>query len=319
MRLNLMLEAQEGMTYDDLLRLAQRAEQVGLDGMYRSDHYSSVAGREGLGSTDAWATIAGLARETSVLTLGTLVSPATFRTIGNLAKMVATVSAMAGAGPDGGSRIVLGMGTGWLEAEHRRHGFPFEDLDTRFRRLEEHLEVLSRFWDDSTHPFDFEGQFVTTSDSRFVPAPQPRPRIVIGGSGMRRSPRLAAQFADELNGVLLTLEDCRRQRAALNEACTRIGHDPASVGYSLMTRCVVGADEDDFRRRAAREQGRSGQSGSLDEWLGQLNPAWITGTPDQAREQLTRLAEAGVDQVMLQHLLFDDLDMLDVIAEHLRI
>lgn len=319
MRLNLMLEAQEGMTYDGLLRLAQRAEQVGLDGMYRSDHYSSVAGREGLGSTDAWTTIAGLARETNVLTLGTLVSPATFRTIGNLAKTVATVSAMAGAGPDGGSRIVLGMGTGWLEVEHLRHGFPFEDLDTRFRRLEEHLEVLSRFWDDGAQPFDFDGQFVTTSASRFVPTPQPRPRIVIGGSGMRRSPRLAAQFADELNGVFLTLEDCRRQRAALHEACARIDRDPASVDYSLMTRCVVGADEDDFRARAAREQKRSGQSGSLDEWLGQLSPAWITGTPDQARAQLTRLAEAGVDQVMLQHMLFDDLDMLDVIAEHLRI
>src|SRR5688572_19644206 len=150
-----MLEAQEGMTYDDLLRLAQRAEQVGLDGLYRSDHYGSVAGREGLGSTDAWATIAGLARETTRLTLGTLVSPATFRTIGNLAKTVATVSEMAGAAPDGGSRIVLGMGTGWLEVEHRRHGFPFEDLDTRFRRLEEHLEVLSRFWDDGAQPFDF--------------------------------------------------------------------------------------------------------------------------------------------------------------------
>ena len=319
MRLNLMIEAQEGVAYDTLLALARRAEQVGLTGLYRSDHYSSVAGREGVGSTDAWATLAGLARETTTLTLGTLVSPATFRTIGNLAKTVATVSEMAGPAADGGSRIVLGMGTGWLEVEHRRHGFPFEDLDTRFRRLEEHLEVLSRFWDGSAQPFDFDGQFVTTADSRFVPVPQPRPRVVIGGSGMRRSPRLAAQYADELNGVFLSLEDCRRQRAALDQACARIDRDPSSITYSLMTRCVIGADEEDFRRRAAREQNRSGQSGSLDDWIAGLSPAWITGTPDRAREQLERLAEAGVEQVMLQHLLVDDLDMLDVIAEHLRL
>ena len=314
-----MLEAQEGVSYEQLLALATRAEQVGLDGLFRSDHYSSVAGREGVGSTDAWATVAGLARETSTLTLGTMVSPATFRSIGNLAKTVATVSAMAGAGPDGASRVVLGMGTGWLEVEHRRHGFPFEDLDTRFRRLEEHLDLLSRFWDEDAQPFDFDGQFVSTADTRFVPVPQPRPRIVIGGSGMRRSPRLAAQYADELNGVFLSLEDCGRQRSALVEACERIDRDPSSVGYSLMTRCVVGADEEDFRRRAAREQERSGQAGSLDEWLGQLSPVWITGTPDRARDQLSKLAEAGVEQVMLQHLLVDDLDMLDVIAEGLRI
>ena len=314
-----MIEAQEGVGYDQLLALAQRAERAGLDGLYRSDHYSSVAGREGLGSTDAWATLAGLARETTTLTLGTLVSPATFRTIGSLAKAAATVSGMAGTGPDGGSRIVLGMGTGWLETEHRRHGFPFEDLDTRFRRLEEHLEVLSRFWDEGVQPFDYKGEFVTTSDTRFVPVPQPRPRIVIGGRGMRRTPRLAAQFANELNAVVLSEADCRRQRAALDEACARIGRDPSSVRYSLMTRCIVGADDGDFRRRAAREQERAGKPGSLDDFIAQLSPDWITGTPERAREHLSRLAKAGVEQVMLQHLLVDDLDMVDVVAEHLRI
>lgn len=319
MRLNLMLEAQEGMTYEDLLALARRAEAVGLDGMYRSDHYGSVAGRDGLGSTDAWATLAGLARETSSLTLGALVSPATFRTIGNLAKTVATVAGMAGTKADGSSRIVLGMGTGWQEVEHHRHGFPFEDLDTRFRRLEEHLDLLTRFWNAGAQPFDFQGRFVTTSDTRFVPVPDPRPRIVIGGSGMRRTPRLAAEYADELNGVLLALDDCRRQREALDQACEAAGRDPSSVGYSLMTRCVVGADQEDFRRRAARLQEYAQKPGSLDDWIGQMSPAWIVGTPDRAREQLGRLAEVGVEQVMLQHLVFDDLDMVDVVAEHLRI
>lgn len=315
MRLNLMLEPQIGMTYDEQLAVARRAEALGLDALYRSDHYSS--GRpddDGVGSTDAWAVLAGLARETSTLRLGTLVTPATFRTIGNLAKTVATVNEMAGAAPDGRSRIDLGMGTGWMQIEHDRHGFDFGSVDERFRRLEEHLDVLTRFWDPAAQPFDYTGTFVQTSGSRFYPVPAPRPRIVIGGAGLRRTPRLAARFADELNGVFLDVERCRAQRAALTEACTRIGRDPDTVSYSLMTRGIVGEDADDFRRRAAANHERAGGEGTLDEWIAGLDPAWITGTVDQVREQLAALADAGVEAVMLQHLQYTDLDMLDVIA-----
>ena len=318
MRLTMMLEPQIGMTYDDLLAVALRAEALGFPALYRSDHYSSGrSGDDGVGSTDAWVTLAGLARETTRLRLGTLVTPVTFRTAGNLAKTVATVSAMAGPAPDGTSRIDLGMGTGWMRVEHERHGFAFGSLATRFRRLEEHLQVVTQLWDPAAQPFDFAGEFVTTKQSRFYPAPDPRPRIVIGGSGMRRTPLLAARFADELNGVLLSVDAAREQRAALTAACREVGRDPSSVAYSVMTRCIVGANRDDFESRAAAEHARSGQTTPLREWIDDLNPDWITGTPQEAAATLARFAEAGVEQVMLQHLDYADLDMLDVVAQEL--
>lgn len=315
MRLNIMLEPQTGLTYDEQLAFARRAEDVGLAALYRSDHYSSGrSGDDGVGSTDAWAVLAGLVRETTTLRLGTLVTPATFRTIGNLAKTVATVNEMAGPAADGISRIDLGMGTGWMEIEHERHGFDFGALDVRFRRLTEHLEVLSRFWDAGAQPFDYDGEFVTTSGSRFYPVPDPRPRIVIGGAGMRRTPLLAARFADELNAVLLNREDCERQRAALTDACREVGRDPETISYSLMTRGILGHDEQDFRARAARYHERAGGEGSLDDWIAGMDPAWVTGTPEQASESLAALQKVGVDAVMIQHLLDDDVEMLDLIA-----
>ena len=319
MQLNLMLEPQIGMTYADQLAIARRAEALGFPALYRSDHYSSgKEGDDGVGSTDAWAALAGLARETTTLRLGTLVTPATFRTVGNLAKTVATVNEMAGAAADGTSRINLGMGTGWMEIEHQRHGFEFGSLDTRFRRLEEHLEVLSKLWDPAAQPFDFDGEFVTTSGSRFYPAPEPRPRIVIGGSGLWRTPRLAAQYADELNGVFLSVEQAGEQRAAVARACERVSRDPSTLAYSVMTRCIVGRTRDEFRERAAASFKRSGKNGSVDDWIAELPPDWIVGTTDQARAVLGRFAEVGVEAVMLQHLEYTDLDMLDVIAEDLR-
>ena len=310
-----MLEPQTGLTYDEQLAFARRAEAVGLDGLYRSDHYSSgAADDDAVASTDAWAVLAGLARETSRLRIGTLVTPATFRTIGNLAKTVATVNEMAGAAPDGSSRSDLGMGTGWMEIEHERHGFDFGDLDTRFRRLEEQLDVLTRFWNPTAQPFDHRGEFVTTSGSRFHPVPEPRPRIIIGGAGMRRTPLLAARFADELNGVFLSAEDCGRQCAALDEACRQVGRDPGTISYSLMTRFVVGSDERDFRDRAARYHERAGAPGSLDDWLAGTDPVWIVGTVGVVAGQLRELAAAGVESVMAQHLLADDLAMVDLLA-----
>lgn len=318
MRLNIMIEGQEGVTYDDLLAVTRRAAQLGFAGVYRSDHYTSGAAPDELGSTDAWATLAGLARETQDITIGTLVSPATFRPIGNLAKLAATVSAMAGASPHGGSRVVLGMGTGWMEVEHRRHGFPFEDTTTRFRRLEEHLEALHRFWDPQRQPFDLDGDFVTVRGGRFLPAPEPRPRIIVGGSGMRRTPALAARYADELNGTFLTPPECRRQRAALEAACRDAGRDTASVTYSVMTRCLVGRTEAELRDRAARTLERGyGKGDSVDDFIASFRDAWLAGTTDEVASRLQELADAGVDQVMFQHLLVDDMDMLDVVAEDL--
>ena len=313
MQLSAMLEPQEGITYQEQLDVALRAEELGFDGFYRSDHYISVAGRSDVGSTDAWAVLAGLARDTSRIRLGTLVTPVTFRPAGNLAKVVATVHELAGSGPGGESRISLGLGTGWLEAEHRQHGFPFEDVGTRFRRLEEHLAVISALWDPEVAEVSFDGEFVRIEAGRFQPVPQPRPRIVVGGKGLKRTPALAARFADGLNGVLTPPEHCAAQRRALDEACREVGRDPSEVTYSLMTGCIVGADVAEFRERAGLLHSRTA-SGDFDAWLAELEGAWVLGTPDRARARLDELAAAGVEEVMLQHQLHDDLDMLEVAA-----
>ena len=311
MRLSIMLEPQEGLTYRQQLAVAGRAEALGMDGFYRSDHYSSVTGREGLGSTDAWAVLAGVARETERIPLGTMVSPVTFRPAGNLAKIVATVAEMAGV-TGNASRVHLGMGTGWLESEHREHGFPFEDLATRFRRLEEHLAVVRGLWDPERTGFDFRGEFVTVTGSHFAPVPQPRPRIIVGGRGLKKTPRLAATYADELNTTFSSPDACRRMRAAIDAACEAAGRDPDTIPLTLMTGCIVGASEDEFRSRAAHVHAEKG-SGDLDEWLGELRESWILGAPDQVVARLTALGDAGVSGVLLQHQSPDDLEMLDIV------
>jgi alkanesulfonate monooxygenase len=315
MRLSVMLEPQEGLSYGQLLAVAQHAEATGMHGFHRSDHYSSVGDGVGLPSTDAWATLAGLARETRNIRLGTMVTPVTFRPAGNLAKVVASVSEMAGQ-VDGRSRIDLGMGTGWLETEHRQHGFPFEDVATRFRRLEEHLAVVRGLWDPQRDPFDFDGEFVTIEQARFAALPDPAPRIVVGGSGKRKTPRLAATYADELNTAFQSPEGCRAMRDALDGACAALDRDPAGIPLTLMTGCIVGASEKDFRARAERVHAAIG-SGDLDGWLEDLRAEWILGGPEEATQRLGELAAAGVTGVLLQVQVPDDLEMLDVVMSEI--
>jgi alkanesulfonate monooxygenase SsuD/methylene tetrahydromethanopterin reductase-like flavin-dependent oxidoreductase (luciferase family) len=315
MRLSVMIEPQEGMTYAQILAVAQRAEAVGMAGMYRSDHYSPIGAVPDAPTTDAWATLAGLAREVPRITLGTMVSPVTFRPVGNLAKVVATVADMAGTLDDGAPRVHLGMGTGWHETEHDHYGFPFEDLATRFRRLDEHLQVLRAMWDPNREGFDFDGEFASVAGARFHPTPDPRPRVIVGGSGRRKTPTLAARYADELNTVYQSPDDCRGMRTAMDEACAREGRDPATLPLTLMTGCIVGADEDAFRARAGRVHAAIG-SGDVDTWLDDLRGTWILGGPERAADHLGRLADAGVTGILLQHQAPDDLDMLDeVMAE----
>lgn len=319
MRLSVMTEPQEGLSYDQILSVAQRADAVGLAGFYRSDHYASVGEGQGLPSTDAWATLAGLARETSSITLGAMVTPVTFRPAGNLAKVVATVAEMAGT-LDGAPRIHLGMGTGWLEVEHRQYGFPFEDIGTRFRRLEEHLQVVRGLWDPHRDPFDFAGEFVQIEGARFAAVPDPAPRLIVGGRGLRRTPRLAARYGDEMNTTFGSPAACRKMRQALDAACEAEGRDPQTLPLTLMTGCIVGSSDADFRARAARVHAEVG-SGDLDGWLNDLREEWVLGGPEQAVQHLGELAEAGVTGVLLQHQLPTDLDMLDAvmaeIAPHL--
>ena len=321
MRINLMIEPQEGMTYSDILSLVRHAEDLGFEGVYRSDHYTSVFGRVEVGSTDAWATLAGLVRETERIVLGTLISPATFRPAANLAKVVATVAGMAGSvrhSPDGpSSRVHLGMGTGWLAVEHDQYGFPFGDLGTRFRRLEEHLQVVRGLWDPAREPFTFEGEFEQVRKARFAPRPDPPPRVIVGGRGRLKTVPLAVRYADELNCPSATPEECRELRGVLDDACKLEERDPSTMGFSLMTPCVVGATEKEFRARVGRLEALAGSAPGLVDYLDRVAVRGVIGAPEQAADRLGRLAEAGVERVMLQHLLYDDLEMLDLVAEEI--
>jgi F420-dependent oxidoreductase-like protein len=310
MRLNVMLEPQEGMTYAQILAAAQRADALGFEGLYRSDHYTAVAAGEQGDSTDAWATLAGLARETERIRLGTLVSPATFRRIGNLAKVVATVAEMAGSG-----RVDVGLGTGWLELEHRQLGFPFEDLGTRFDRLEEHLQVLRGLFGANRSPFSFVGRHETLREARLLPTPSPPPRIIVGGKGLQRTPSLAARFADELNGAGMNPATAAEQRGALDAACEDVGRDPASITYSVMTGCAVGSSAADVDRRIGQLHQRWGRGRDLATFRAGIAAGWVAGPPAEAAERLSAFAAAGVERIMLQLLLPDDLEILDVMAE----
>jgi F420-dependent oxidoreductase-like protein len=295
-----MIEGQEDVTWDDWLALAGACEEHGVEALFRSDHYLSVEGHAGRGSLDAWATIAALAAVTSKLRLGTLVSPATFRHPSELAKVVTTADHVSGG------RVELGMGTGWLEAEHRAYGFPFPPVGERFAELEEQLQVVSREWADG--PFSFDGRRYTVRDLDALPKPvqRPRPNLILGGRGGRRSVALGARFADEYNTFYKAADQCAVIRRELDDACSREGREP--VPLSLMAGWMVGEDRAELLDRAGRLAERRGHPDGAQGLLDTLDDSWIVGTLEEATEQLTALAAKGVERVMLQHLLHRDLD-----------
>jgi alkanesulfonate monooxygenase SsuD/methylene tetrahydromethanopterin reductase-like flavin-dependent oxidoreductase (luciferase family) len=306
MRVDLMIEGQEDVTWDDWLALAGACEEHGVETLFRSDHYLSVEGKTARGSLDAWATIAGLAAVTTTLRFGTLVSPATFRHPSELAKVVTTVDHISGG------RVELGMGTGWLEAEHRAYGFPFPPVGERFEELEEQLRLISRQWADGT--FSFDGDRHTARDLDALPKPvqQPRPNLILGGRGGPRSVALAARLADEYNTFHKTADECAGIRRELDEACAREGRGPLPL--SLMTGWVVGEDRSELLDRAGRLAEWRGLPGGAEGLLDSLDDSWIVGTVEEATEQLGALAAVGVERVMLQHLLHRDLDAIGQIG-----
>ena len=241
-QLRIFTEPQQGATYDDLLAVARRAETLGFDAFFRSDHYMAMGGADapvGLpGSSDAWITLAGLARDTSSIRLGTLVTPATFRHPGVLAISVANVDQMSGG------RVELGLGAGWYREEHEAYGLPFPDVAERFDRLAEQLEVVTGLW--QTRPgerFDFAGKHVVLHDSPALPKPvQQRVPIIVGGAGRRRTPELAARFATEFNLPFGPIEQFLEQRGRVVEACAAIGRDPATLVFSTALTAAVGSD-----------------------------------------------------------------------------
>ncbi|HEY7735678.1 MAG TPA: TIGR03560 family F420-dependent LLM class oxidoreductase [Candidatus Limnocylindrales bacterium] len=310
MRFVLMIEAQQGATYADQLAIARRAEAAGFEAFFRSDHYESFPGSTDNPTTDAWAVLAGLARETTSIGLGILVTPVTYRQPGNIAKLGATVAEMSGG------RLEVGVGAGWHEEEHRRHGFPFPPIEERAEMLEETLEILHGLW-EGADGWSFAGRHYRVDDAHFRARPDPRPRIIVGGSGTPRSMRLAARWADEFNLTSSAPAAVAAKYAELDRACQAIDRDPTTLTRSAMIGTLVGrnADEVGTRQRAILEA--FGNDSEADAWFGERSERWIMGTPDEARATVERFAQAGVERLMLQDFLPWDLEMIDLLGEEL--
>ncbi|MFW3170780.1 LLM class F420-dependent oxidoreductase [Geodermatophilus sp. CPCC 206100] len=301
MQLRIFTEPQQGATYDDLLAVARRTEETGFDAFFRSDHYLAMGGDGLPGPTDAWVTLAGLARETSRIRLGTLMTAATFRLPGPLAISVAQVDQMSGG------RVELGIGAGWYEEEHQAYGIPFPELGERFDRYEEQLAVITGLW--GTPPgetFAHEGRYYRVSGSPALPKPVQEGGIpiLVGGRGRRRTPRLAARYAGEFNVPFASVEDNARLFAGVREACAEAGRDPSSLVYSSALVLCVGRDEAELARRAA----------AIGRDAGELRAHGAAGTPAEVVDTLGRYAEAGASRVYLQVLDLADLDHLDLVA-----
>lgn len=300
MKLRIFTEPQQGASYDDLLAVAQRAELLGFDAFFRSDHFLTMGGDGLPGPSDAWITLAGIARETSRIRLGTLVNSATFRLPGPLAIAVANVDAMSNG------RVELGLGAGWYLQEHRAYAIPFPDLGERFSILEEQLAVITGLWNTPVgSKFDYSGRHYTVVDSPALPKPVQSPvPIVIGGGGPTRTPRLAATYGAEYNLPFQSRERFTEQRDRVRRACDTVGRDPDSLVYSSALVVCVGSTSDDVARRAA----------AIGREVDELTQNGLCGTPAQVVERLRSWASLGAERVYLQVLDLHDLDQLDLIA-----
>ena len=310
MRFALMIEPQQGMSYADQLAVARHAEAGGFETLFRSDHYESFPGASDRPTTDAWAVLAGLARETTRIGLGALMSPVAYRLPGNLAKVAATVDEMSGG------RLEIALGAGWHEDEHRRHGFPFPSIGDRATMLEEQLEVIRGLWYEPDG-WSFHGRFYSVVDARFRPRPGRHVNLLIGGEGTPRSMRIAARFADEFNLSSASPERAAERFSALDDACRAAGRDPATLHRSAMVGVLVGADRAEVDRRAEALLALFGPGADADEWLAEREKRWMVGTPDQARAIVRRYADAGCERLMLQDFVPWDLDMIDLLGAEL--
>jgi F420-dependent oxidoreductase-like protein len=308
MRVCLMIEGQEDVTWEQWLALAGACEEHGLEALFRSDHYGPLMGMPERGSLDAWTTLAGLAARTSRIRLGTLVSPATFRHPSVLAKSVVTADHISGG------RIELGLGAGWHEGEHRAFGFDFPPTPVRMERLAEQLEIVSRTFTEDA--FSFQGRHYQLHDLRALPKPvqRPRPTLLVGGAAGPRSLALAARWADEYNTTGVALEELADRRRRLEEAWRDAGRDPGTARLSLMTTCVAGRDRAEVAERVGRVLAVTGSNDSVAEVI-DARPGWLLGTVDQLAERLSSLEAAGVSRVMCQHLDHADTDMVAVLGE----
>lgn len=303
MELRIFTEPQQGASYDDLLRVARTAEDAGYGAFFRSDHYLKMGSVDGFpGPTDPWITFAGLARDTSTIRLGTLMTAATFRYPGPLAISVAQVDQMSGG------RVEFGIGAGWYEAEHTAYGIEFPPLSVRFERYEEQLAVITGLWETPEGgTFSFEGKHYTLTDSPALPKPaQERVPVVIGGMGARRTPALAASYATEFNLPFVGIDAAVEQYARVDAACAEIGRDPGEIIRSVALVACVGRTEADIARRAA----------AIGREVSELRQNGLCGTPAEVVERIgTWREQAGVQRVYLQMLDLSDLGHITEIAE----
>lgn len=295
---SIFTEPQQGASYNTLLAVARAAEQHGFGGFFRSDHYLKMGDVSGLpGPTHAWVTLAGLARDTERIRLGTLVSPITFHDPGSLAIMVAQVDAMSGG------RVELGIGAGWYEAEHAAYGLPFPDLGERMNRLEEGLEQMVELWATAEgDTFDHDGAFHQFTGSPALPKPmqRPHPPIVMGGRGKKRTPALVARYADEFNLPFVPFDEAPAVMDNVRQACAGADRDPDSLKMSAALVVCAGATEAEVERRAA----------AIGREPAELRENGLAGSPEELADKIGRYEEIGVGRIHLQLLDLTDLDHL---------
>jgi F420-dependent oxidoreductase-like protein len=303
MRLRIFTEPQQGASYDTLLRVARAAEDLGFDAFFRSDHYLKMGDVSGLpGPTDAWVTLGGLARETRTIRLGTLMTAATFRYPGPLAISVAQVDQMSGG------RVEFGLGAGWFAAEHAAYAMPFPGLGERFDRLEEQLAMITGLWDTPEgEKFSYSGRHYTVTDSPGLPKPaqRPRPPVLVGGGGPRRTPRLAARYADEFNLPFSGLDDTAAAFRRVGEACAAAGREKSTMTYSVAHTVCCGRTDAEVRRRAA----------AIGRDVEELRAQGLAGSPAEIADRLGAFGLLGAERCYLQVLDLDDLDHLELLAE----
>ena len=304
-----MIEGQQGVTWSDWCALADRAERTGLEGLFRSDHYFSAGGVSGVGATDAWAILAALAARTSRLRLGTLVSPVTFRAPAVLARSALTVDLIS----DG--RVEIGMGAGWGEEEHTRFGLPFHDVEQRWQLLEEQVPIVHGLLTQDS--FSFEGRHYRLDGADQLPKPvqRPRPPLILGGRTVGpRMQALIGGYADEFNTVGGTPSDVAARFARARAGVEAAGRDPDGLVTSLMTWFFVAPTEEAYVEKLRRAHALDPTAGPFDAYRADIEHDCIVGTPDRAIERLRAYAAVGVQRIFLNHELYDDLEMLDVMT-----
>jgi F420-dependent oxidoreductase-like protein len=308
MRFSLMVEGQQGPSWEHWTAIADACERLGIEALFSSDHYFPGEGPGGRGSFDALTILAGLAARTRRLRLGTMVSPVTFRHPSVFAKVVTTIDHISGG------RMEIALGAGWWEEEHRMHGIPFLTWSERFEILAEQLEIVDGLMTDDR--FSLETAHYALEDAEFLhkPVQRPRPPIIVGGSGGPRIAELVARFANEFNTVGGTPDEVRAKFGNVRRAADDVGRDPASLTTSLMTWFVLGRDEDEYRAKVERARSFDRDAAPFDEYLDEIEKDWIVGTPERAIERLRTYEDAGVQRIVMNHLLYDDLEMLELLG-----